>query len=158
MIDVAVEIGAELGRIVSRSRKLQRLAWGATALLVALVLWCVVAALLRPGVAASGRVTIGGKPIGTGLISFHATNGNGDGPPVAGAAIRAGCYRVAADGGITPGKYVVRIRAPQPPAGGGLHGAAPPATETIPAEFNDRSKFVVEASRFGRNRFDFAIP
>lgn len=158
MVDVAVEVVAELGRIIRRSRGFRRMAWTAAALLMVLVLWGVVVPLLRSGVAASGRITFRGKPIEAGFISFHVAEGGGNGPPVAGAAIQAGRYRVTADGGIVPGKYVVRIRAPQPPAGGGLNGTAPPATEAIPAEFNDRSRFIVETSRFRRNRFDFAIP
>lgn len=157
MFDAAVEITAELARMLRRNRRALLLVQVLAALFLVMLAWKGIAWALRPGVAVSGRVTFKNAPLEAGLISFHAYDERTTGPPVAGAVVEAGRYAVATEAGIAPGKYRVQIRSLEP-ATGGENGSTPPARERIPASFNDRSGLVIEVGRFGRNRFDFAIP
>lgn len=156
MFDAAVEIVAELSRIIRRNRRARQAFLTVAVLVAASVVWKAVAWTLRPGVAVSGWVTVQGRPLESGLISFHVVMDGGNGPPAAGAAIQDGHYAVGV-GGLVPGRYVVQVRSTQPSDADGENGTAPPGQERLSAEFNDRSRLEVEVSRFGRNRFDFDV-
>lgn len=158
MLEFTYEVAAELVRIVRRNRALTRGCQVLAALVVTWAVWAAIEWLGRSGLAIAGRVVVAGRPLEQGLISFHVAEGRGDGTPVAGTMIRAGRYEIEAARGLPPGKYVVRIRSPQAPPETPQGGVAPPSEDRIPTKYNDDSTLFIEVSRFGRNRFDFAIP
>lgn len=104
----------------------------------------------------SGKVTLGGKPLPQGTISFEPS-GKGTS---AGATITNGVYSISAESGLPPGGYVVRISSP---TGGMATPAAPGesdqlATEQVPEDFNSRSTQKVDVTKDGNSTFDFSIP
>jgi hypothetical protein len=113
--------------------------------------------------AISGTVTLDGQPIAAGSIEFAPRQHGGVG---SGAMITAGSYQIAAAKGLPPGKYLVRIFAPEDaqaaPAEPSVPGPTgpsqpPPGVERIPPEYNAKSDKVVEVTAAGPNEFDFAI-
>lgn len=103
----------------------------------------------------SGKVTLAGEPLAHGTIAFEPA---GQGTS-AGATIANGTYAIAADQGLPPGKYTVRISSP---TGGVATPEAPGestqlATEQIPADYNSNSTLKVEVLKEGNNAFDFFI-
>jgi len=117
----------------------------------------------------SGRVTLDGQPLDAGTIEFSPKDPLG---VSTGGTIVDGAYRIAAAAGVPAGKYVVRITSPRdnvaadqpeellPPGPQQRQGPRqpPPATERVPAEYNTKSKQIVEVTKQGPNQFDFAIP
>ena len=109
----------------------------------------------------SGQVPLDGVPLDRGRIRFrpqdaHQAVGSG-------AVIEQGRYQMATAQGLPPGKYLVRINAPQEDHTP-LPADVPPGTpvarvgiERVPAEYNRDSNLVVEVTADGRNRFDFEI-
>jgi hypothetical protein len=109
----------------------------------------------------SGTVTLDGKPLASGLITFQpegtdiATQGGGP--------IESGEYAIPRDQGLVPGKYTVSIT-----SGGGsetivddtnnMPGMPPvPSQETIPARYNTESELTAEVTAGGANRFPFEL-
>lgn len=104
----------------------------------------------------SGKVTLAGEPLAQGTITFEPVAQGTS----AGAAIVNGTYAIAADQGLPPGKYTVRISSP---TGGVTTPEAPGestqlATEQIPEDFNATSKHTIDVLKDGNNAFDFVIP
>lgn len=104
----------------------------------------------------SGKVTLAGSPLAQGTITFEPVAQGTS----AGATIVNGTYAIAADQGLPPGKYTVRISSPT----GGIATPEAPgestqyATEQIPEDFNSNSTLKAEVSKDGNNTFDFVIP
>ena len=106
-------------------------------------------------------MTLDDAPLDNGRISFRphgSSSGIGSG-----AVIQDGHYEMPEQQGLPPGKYLVRISAPQEDATP-LPADLPPGTpaarvgiERIPARFNQQSDVVVEISANGSNEFDFDI-
>lgn len=122
--------------------------------------------------AVSGSITLDGAPLDQGSIQFSPHQRSG---VSGGAVITAGAYQIAADKGLPPGQYLVRIfspvdaqepaaeepetMVPGPTAAPSSRGPRqpPPGTERIPPEFNIESTQVVEVRDGGDNAFDFDI-
>lgn len=112
--------------------------------------------------AISGTVTLQGKPLDRGTISFTSLD-----PKVAaltGAMIKDGKFSVSADKGLPPGTYRVRISSADTGSVGTASGAeapgesGPAAKERIPPEFGTQSKQEVTITKDGKNYFEFNIP
>lgn len=122
--------------------------------------------------AVSGAITLDGAPLDQGSIQFSPHQRSG---VSGGAVISAGAYQIAADKGLPPGQYLVRIfspvdaqepaaeepetMVPGPTAAPSSRGPRqpPPGTERIPPEFNLESTQVVDVTDGGANAFDFDI-
>jgi hypothetical protein len=109
--------------------------------------------------AISGKVTLDDKPLEQGTISFEPLAKKG---VSAGAVISAGSYSIAAEKGLPPGKYRVRINASQ--GGEKAAGTAPPGPTTaaapkslIPPKYNTQSDLSAEVTEAGPNQFDFPL-
>jgi hypothetical protein len=111
----------------------------------------------------SGKVTLDGKPLERGTISFQPDSGL---PTAAAVAITAGQYSMARAQGLVPGAYRVLISStPQspvtidpatgmpPPPG----QPTPPPKELLPAKYNASSTLSAEVKEGATNRFDFAL-
>ncbi|MFM7070663.1 MAG: hypothetical protein ACKO38_02575 [Planctomycetota bacterium] len=107
----------------------------------------------------TGKVTLKGQPLAKGTIEFSASQGGG---PLTGGTIENGQYTIAAESGLKPGTYTVKISSVEE-AGGGAQAAPGPESATqvgkelIPADFNVNSTKTVEVKTSGNN-FDFTIP
>ena len=117
-----------------------------------------------PREAVSGTVSVEGKPLKTGLITFlpasPETTTQGGGPVVEGK------YSMTRSQGIVPGKYKVIISSPEdtpekfPDAGrnNDAPGMPPiPAKEVIPAQYNNKSLLTADVVEGGKNVFDFNL-
>lgn len=107
----------------------------------------------------SGTVTLDGQPIDHGSIEFSPQDPEG---VSSGGMIVDGEYSVPAEKGLPPGKYRVRIYAPeggvpvpadQPPG----PGVGPPPKERIPPAYNRESEIMVEVIEGGDNTFEYTI-
>jgi hypothetical protein len=118
-----------------------------------------------PRHAVYGKVTLDGKPLEQGVISF-TPDAQGASPVTGGGVISAGSYSIPRDQGLTPGKYKVAITASDAPialAAGEAPGA-PPRAKTkakpepvIPAKYNAKSTLEREVKADGSNTFDFEL-
>ncbi len=106
-----------------------------------------------------GTVSLKGKPIEEGVIEFVS-----DGMK-SGAIISKGKYHMPADQGLAPGKYKVlitagdgRTPADSPDGIPGPTGANIVSKDTIPPEYNTKSKQEVTVKASEPNKFDFPIP
>jgi len=86
----------------------------------------------------SGRVTLAGKPLDQGTISFEPQQQPGF---AGGAVILDGRYEVPAEKGLPPGKYLVRIYSTE--GGGVTQPAAGPPGPPIP---NSRMKALMRSA------------
>lgn len=112
-----------------------------------------------PRQAASGTVTLDGKPLPSGSISFQPT---GEGQPAtqADAPISDGKFEIPRAQGLVPGKYAVRITTVvTATAEGGVPGEAYPKTakEIIPKKYNAASTLTAEVVGGGAKTFDFTL-
>ena len=120
--------------------------WGAMGLVVALLGMC--AGCGSKLATVQGNVTFDGKPVEQGSIVFEPADGAG---PVAGGTIEKGTYRLAGEGGVVPGKKLVRIIAVRP-TGRKIEAGppTPPGTMVdelrpyIPAIYNQQSTLTIE--------------
>jgi hypothetical protein len=109
--------------------------------------------------AVSGTVTLGGKPLDHGSVTFLTTIGEPG--PAGGAAVTAGRFHIPAEHGLEPGAYRVSVSAPVP--GGTLTpaevaaGASPKARERVPAKYNAEAAITVEVRAGATNRFDLQL-
>jgi len=144
------------------SRRWTRLCYGAIAAAVLLVAYKALVASWTLGsrrIAVSGHVQYAAQPLDNGVIEFRST----DSKPaiIAGAVIQDGVYRISDRKGLLPGGYVVMVFSPESTStesSSALSGAAPPARERIPEQYNSSSTQRVEVRRLGPNVFDFDIP
>ncbi len=115
-----------------------------------------------PREAISGTVSVDGKPLKTGVITF-VPNG-ADIPTQAGAAIVEGKYSIEQSQGLVPGKYKAVVS-----SGEGspekqvdhvtdMPGMPPiPAKEVIPPQYGSNSILEATVTAGGKNQFDFNI-
>jgi hypothetical protein len=107
----------------------------------------------------SGKVTLDGKALDTGLITFSPTE---EGKPTAGTAVQDGSYRVSRSEGPSPGLHRVNIWS-QKPTGKKKPNADEPGTfieetrETIPARYNHNSELKAEVKPGAANQFNFDL-
>jgi hypothetical protein len=116
-----------------------------------------------PRQAVSGRVTLDGKPLERGTISFQPESGL---PTAAAVGITAGSYSMARAQGLVPGTYRVLISS-TPPAAVTIDPTTgmppppgkptPPPKELLPAKYNASSTLSAEVKEAAANRFDFAL-
>jgi hypothetical protein len=107
-----------------------------------------------------GSVTLDGKPLPSGAISFEPTDSLGR--PF-GGDILDGCYRIEIPPEQAHGTSVVRIMSPQPT--GRKVPAGPPAArgatideiaEAIPAQYNNKSTLKVDLSTSIAHNFELS--
>lgn len=113
----------------------------------------------------SGTVTLKGQPVDEGVIEFHPLDNSPDELVTkSGALIQDGKYFIPKVQGLVPGKYRVVISSgdkkapltdPDSPGPGPRNIFS---KERIPAEYNQRTKQVVEVKKGGPNKFDYVIP
>ncbi len=105
--------------------------------------------------AVSGMVTLDGKPLSSGSIQFAPLD---KGPVLGGCNIKEGSYTIAAEKGLPPGKYLVRISAPDMsffetvPAEERRHSKPP---NLAPPEYGSESKITITVTGEGPNEFNF---
>jgi len=104
--------------------------------------------------AVSGSVTLGGQPVDPGSVQF-APMGNNQ-ASASGAPIIDGSYSIGRDGGLLPGKYLVRIYWPEKNTLGQGRGVPLPK-ERVPAKYNINSELTVEVQSGADNQFDFNL-
>src|SRR5262249_19581338 len=90
----------------------------------------------------SGTVTLDGKPLASGLITFQP--GGGDVATQGGGAIESGKYAIPRDQGLVPGNYRVSVTnasGPSAPQADALvpGDPLPPPKEAIPAIYNSQT-------------------
>jgi hypothetical protein len=110
----------------------------------------------------SGSVTVEGKPLKSGLITFIPNESNT--PTQGGALILEGKYSVPKNQGLVPGKYRIIITSPDDkPAeivdkANNAPGMPPlPAKEVIPKQYNSESLLSAEVTAGGKNVFEFNL-
>jgi hypothetical protein len=82
------------------------------AVFIGVALCCLAGCGDRGLMAVGGTVTLDGKPVTTGLITFQPAAGTKS--RSSGATIRDGRYEIPADKGVVPGKYLVAVQAFKP--------------------------------------------
>jgi hypothetical protein len=112
-----------------------------------------------PRQAVRGTVTLDGAPLKGGLIQFQPDQ---PGLSTAGAAgIADGTYSVAKAEGLVPGKYLVMVTSTPPPTplppGTAPGDPVAPPKETIPPQYNAKTKLSAEVTKEGPNKFDFEL-
>jgi hypothetical protein len=114
----------------------------------------------------SGTVTLKGQPLDEGFIQFLPLD-NASPDQLAtrsGAMIQNGKYLIPKEKGLVPGKYRVVISSGEkkgPISDAEAGGPGPKSIfskERIPADYNLKTKQVVEVKEGGPNQFDYAIP
>jgi len=112
--------------------------------------------------AVSGTITLDGKPLDQGVISFIPYDP--DAPTRASAAIENGSYAIPKAQGLAPGKYKVAISSPDGKTPAATPDALPgpsgnfASKQRIPDKFNEKSTLEVEVKQGTSNKFDFTIP
>jgi hypothetical protein len=107
----------------------------------------------------SGKVTLDGSPLETGLITFTPEDLK---LPAAGTVIKDGSYSMGRSDGPCPGPNKVTISS-RKPTGKKLKSDDFPGTtvdemrEIIPPQYNSDSRLGVEVKKAGENRFDFEL-
>ncbi|NLF71831.1 MAG: carboxypeptidase regulatory-like domain-containing protein [Candidatus Anammoximicrobium sp.] len=111
--------------------------------------------------AVSGNVTLDGQPLDQGTIELVPTSSEQG--VLSGGMIADGSFQVAADKGLPPGTYTVRIYSTEtsaagaaPPAGADI-APAQPAKERIPARYNSQSELKAEVKDGESNTFTFDL-
>jgi len=109
--------------------------------------------------AISGTVTFQGKPLEQGTIQIISMDPGKQ--AISGGMIKGGKFSIAADKGLAPGKYRVRISSPEEGSGAApaMPGdPAPVAKERIPPEYSGpESKLEIEVTKGGKNEFKLEI-
>lgn len=112
--------------------------------------------------AASGEVTLDGKPLETGSIAFLPAAGTE--APSVGGTIENGRYELPAEKGALVGKYNVRITSMQK-TGKQIEAGSPepPGTmvdevkQVVPPRYNTETELTAEVTADGENTFDFKL-
>ena len=109
--------------------------------------------------AVEGTVTLDGRPLGGGLISFRPMSGTGG--PSAGSPIDEGRFSIAAENGVFAGNFRVAITASrktgrkmQDPMLGTM---VDETAEAIPACYNRQSTLSAKVKAGDPNQFEFAL-
>jgi hypothetical protein len=107
----------------------------------------------------SGTVTLDGKPLEKGTITFTPTEGGEFG---AGGVIADGRYKIGRADGPVPGPHAVKVWSRRP-TGKKIPSDDQPGTfieetaEVLPARYNDRSELKADVKKGADNRFDFEL-
>jgi len=107
-------------------------------------------------VAVSGTVSLDGKPLESGTISFRPASGKSGSS--SGGQIRQGRFQLAAQQGLVPGKYLVTVRAFQSTGRtikDGQSGQIVP--EQAEVKYSEAGKLEVTVSTGEENHFDFRL-
>jgi hypothetical protein len=106
-----------------------------------------------------GTVTLDGKPLEKGQISFRPQQGTAS--PSAGGTILDGKFSISPERGLSPGKFRVEITASRPgnELGRDLLTGKMVAVEEqyLPARYNVQSQLEATVEAGGPNRLQFAI-
>jgi hypothetical protein len=104
----------------------------------------------------SGKVTLAGKPIQSGVITFIR---EGEMAAAGGAPIIQGAYSIPASAGLPEGSYRVAVSVPDsgPAAKDEVPGISVPPKEAIPAKYNSRTELRAKVGRGAPNAFDFEL-
>lgn len=110
--------------------------------------------------AISGTVTFQGKPLDHGTLQIISLDPGKQ--AISGGMIKDGKFSIAADKGLPPGKYRVRISSPEEGSAGAAPAMpgdpAPVAKERIPPEYSGpESKLEIEITKRGKNDFNLEI-
>jgi len=115
-----------------------------------------------PREAISGSVSVAGKPLESGLVTFNPDGA--DIPTQGGAAVVAGKFSIPREQGLVPGKYKVAVSAagdtPERKVDtiNNMPGMPPiPAKEIIPKEYNTSSLLTAEVKAGAKNEFSFNL-
>lgn len=130
-----------------------------------LMLCCMLSSVLLVGCGGDGRlevigkVSVDGKPVEYGSISFKPINQTKG--PTAGATIREGSYEVSADKGLFPGDYrveIVAIRTVNKKSVDMVTGEVLSQRQErfLPPKYNDESELTVEIGA-GNAPYDFEL-
>lgn len=108
----------------------------------------------------SGNVTLDGKPMDQGSISFQPLADAG--ATASGAPITSGRYRIPAESGLTPGEYRVVILSPEPETPRSAdemmnNPSTEPRKERVAAKFNQATELKVTIKEGATNTADFAV-
>jgi hypothetical protein len=113
-----------------------------------------------PRRAVSGTVTLDGKPLTVGKITFSpAEKEKAVGPDVSGD-IKEGKFSIDRASGPTPGKYKIIISGIPPVEikSDEMPGAAPKRQpEPVPAKYNAKTTLTKDVSDTGTNEFEFPL-
>jgi hypothetical protein len=116
--------------------------------------------LPRQGV--SGSVSVDGKPLKSGSITFVPTEP--DTPTQGGATVVDGSYSIPSAQGLVPGKYKVVLSSGEGTAEkkvdstNDMPGMPPvPAKEVIPSQYGAQSVLEAGVTAGGKNQFDFNL-
>lgn len=106
----------------------------------------------------SGTVTLDGKPLASGSITFAPV----EGVTAATAEVRDGAYRIGRSEGPVPGRYQVEIVAVQPTGKRIRHPDLPSETtdevrNLIPPQYNVETRLAAEVKSDGENVFRFDL-
>lgn len=116
-----------------------------------------------PRQAVSGSVTLDGKPLERGTISFQPVS---ELPTAAAVSVNGGQYSMARAEGLVPGAYRVLIsstpptvsqvdsKTSRPPPPG---QASPPPKESLPEKYNASTTLTAEVKEAAKNTFDFPL-
>jgi hypothetical protein len=103
----------------------------------------------------SGTVTVDGKPLESGVISFQPAAGNQG--HSAGTSIQAGHYEVEAGKGLLPGEYQVRIQAFRKTGRMVEDPQFGQVEETVPMDFKEGRSLTATVSASEKNKIDFEL-
>ncbi|MDB5346716.1 MAG: hypothetical protein JWP89_5093 [Schlesneria sp.] len=111
--------------------------------------------------AVTGKVTLDGKPIDAGSISFQPIAESGP-ATASGAVITSGQYKIPAESGLAPGEYRVVILSPEPEAKRSAdemmnNPSATPSKERVAAKFNKDTELKATIKSNSPNVADFAV-
>lgn len=109
-------------------------------------------------VAVAGKVSLDGKPLPTGKVTFVPI----DGPTAAVAEVRDGVFRAEGADGPAAGRYRVEIVAVEPTGKKIPNPDAPGATldeerDLVPERYNARTELLAEVKPGADNSFEFAL-
>ncbi len=103
----------------------------------------------------SGAVTVDGKPLESGVISFQPAAGNQG--HSAGTGVQAGRYEIESTKGLLPGEYQVRIQAFRKTGRMVEDPQFGQVEETVPMDFKEGSSLKATVSASEKNQIDFAL-
>jgi hypothetical protein len=115
-----------------------------------------------PRGAVAGTVTLDGKPLAEGTISFTPSEPSGATP--GGGAIKDGAFSVPRAEGLVPGNYTVAIYASdrnaeqtKPSSPGGRRDKNSPTKDLIPPKYNASTELKAEIPKGGKTDLNFPL-
>jgi hypothetical protein len=105
-------------------------------------------------VAVTGTVSLDGKPLDSGQITFRPAPNNASNS--SGGPIENGQFCIAANHGLCPGKYVVTVQAFKV-TGRMVMERDNKVKEVVPITFKEAGKLEADVTAGGKNHFDFPL-